>query len=88
MQDENGKASVCRDRVIENLPGLVETVPRVHLLGDRYPEGPCRGVRETAACVEPGVLPDRKYANGLRQPSGHPRRTNRSWQRALTKQSQ
>lgn len=64
MQDENGKASVCRDRVIGNLPGLVETVPRVHLLGDRYPEGPCRGVRETAACVEPGVLPDRKYANG------------------------
>ena len=56
---------MCRDRVIENPRGLVETSRRSILLGDRdLEEGPCRSVRETLACVEPGVLPDRKYANG------------------------
>ena len=55
-EDENGKAKVFRDSLIDNLRELVDTVPRLNLFRDRHLEALCRDVREKIARVEPDML--------------------------------
>ena len=55
-EDENGRAKVFRDSLIENLRELVDTVPRLNLFGDKHLERLCLDVQNRIARVEPDVL--------------------------------